>query len=184
MSRLLPQHNVTLLRAESLINDGTALVIYSLTVGSEHLSAAHIRALVALSYGGGIAAGAVVAWLGIQLRRRVRQLGDTLLDNLTIILIPFSAYPVTEQVETSGVLAVVVCGLIMSQDRPGRACRQKLLVASDVSLERRPVRSGRARSASGGPRPVRNRPDRGRGGDRGGGERAGRRPLPVPVRLV
>ncbi|MEU5718012.1 Na+/H+ antiporter [Streptomyces sp. NPDC020403] len=123
VSRLLPRRNVTLLRAESLINDGTALVVYSLavgvTVGSEHLSAAHVSGLVALSYGGGIAAGALVAWLGILLRRRVRGFGDTLLDNLTIILIPFSAYLVAEQVEASGVLAVVVCGLIMSQAAPG-----------------------------------------------------------------
>ncbi|MFD9650919.1 Na+/H+ antiporter [Streptomyces mirabilis] len=119
VSRLLPQRNVTLLRAESLINDGTALVIYSLavgvTVGSEHLSAAHVSGLVALSYGGGIAAGVLVAWLGIRLRRLVRGLGETMLDNLTIILIPFSAYLLAEQVDASGVLAVVVCGLIMSQ---------------------------------------------------------------------
>ncbi|MFE5243872.1 MULTISPECIES: hypothetical protein [unclassified Streptomyces] len=33
VSRLLPQRNVTLLRAESLINDGTALVVYSMAVG-------------------------------------------------------------------------------------------------------------------------------------------------------
>ncbi|MFD9511001.1 cation:proton antiporter domain-containing protein [Streptomyces mirabilis] len=71
--------------------------------------------LVALSYGGGIAAGVLVAWLGIRLRRLVRGLGETMLDNLTIILIPFSAYLLAEQVEASGVLAVVVCGLIMSQ---------------------------------------------------------------------
>ncbi|MCH0556796.1 Na+/H+ antiporter [Streptomyces sp. MUM 16J] len=127
VSRLLPRRNVALLRAESLINDGTALVIYSLavgvTVGSEHLGAAHVSGLVALSYGGGIAAGALVAWLGIRLRRLVRRLGETVLDNLTIILIPFSAYLLAEQVEASGVLAVVVCGLIMSQAGPslGRA---------------------------------------------------------------
>ncbi|WP_405697805.1 cation:proton antiporter [Streptomyces sp. NBC_01185] len=131
VSRLLPRRNVTLLRAESLINDGTALVVYSLavgvTVGSEHLGAAHVSGLMALSYGGGIAAGAVVAWLGIQLRRRVRVLGDTLLDNLTIILLPFSAYLVAEQVEASGVLAVVVCGLVMSQAGPslGRAAARR-----------------------------------------------------------
>ncbi len=82
---------------------------------------------MALSYGGGLAAGAVVAWLGIQLRRRVRRLGDTLLDNLTIILIPFSAYLVAEQLEASGVLAVVACGLIMSQAGPslGRASARR-----------------------------------------------------------
>ncbi|MEU1183621.1 Na+/H+ antiporter [Streptomyces sp. NPDC005820] len=127
VSRLLPRRNVTLLRAESLINDGAALVIYSLavgvTVGSEHLGVAHVSGLVALSYGGGIAAGAAIAWLGIRLRRLVRRLGETMLDNLTIILIPFSAHLLAEQVEASGVLAVVVCGLVMSQAGPslGRA---------------------------------------------------------------
>ncbi|MFF4835499.1 hypothetical protein [Streptomyces sp. NPDC001315] len=48
--------------------------------------------LVALSYGGGIAAGVLVEWLGIRLRHPVRRLGETMLDNLAIILIPFSAY--------------------------------------------------------------------------------------------
>ncbi|MGW2478147.1 cation:proton antiporter domain-containing protein [Streptomyces sp. NPDC001665] len=72
-------------------------------------------------------AGAVVAWFGIQLRRRVGRLGGTLLDNLTIILIPFSAYLVAEQFDASAVLAVVVCGLVMSQAGPslGRAAARR-----------------------------------------------------------
>ncbi|MET7696488.1 Na+/H+ antiporter [Streptomyces sp. NPDC005485] len=122
VSRLLPRRNVTLLRAESLINDGTALVIYSLavgaTVGAEHLSVPHIGGLLLLSYGGGIAAGLLVAWLGILARRRIRTLDDTLIGNLTIILIPFTAYLLAELAEASGVLAVVVCGLVMSQAGP------------------------------------------------------------------
>ncbi|MFJ7072230.1 Na+/H+ antiporter [Streptomyces sp. NPDC098781] len=126
-SRLLPRRNVTLLRAESLINDGTALVVYSLavgvTVGAEHLSVPHVGGLLLLSYGGGIAAGVATAWLGFRLRRRILPLGDTFLSNLAIILIPFTAYLLAELVEASGVLAVVVSGLIMSQVAPhlGRA---------------------------------------------------------------
>ncbi|MEE1799366.1 Na+/H+ antiporter [Streptomyces sp. JV176] len=131
VSRLLPHRNITLLRAESLINDGTALVVYGLavgvTVGSEHLTTTHISALVALSYGGGIAVGVAVAWLGVRVRRRVSALGDALLDNLTILLIPFTAYLLAEFIEASGVLAVVVCGLIMSQAGPslGRAAARR-----------------------------------------------------------
>ncbi|WP_327672720.1 MULTISPECIES: Na+/H+ antiporter [unclassified Streptomyces] len=127
VARLLPRRNVTVLRAESLINDGTALVIYSLavgvTAGADHLSVPHVGGLLLLSYGGGIAAGALIAWLGVQVRRRVRALDDSLLGNLAIILIPFTAYLLAELVEASGVLAVVVCGLIMSQAGPtlGRA---------------------------------------------------------------
>ncbi len=45
LARATPRRNVTLLRTESLINDGTALVIYGLavgvTVGEEHFSLPH-----------------------------------------------------------------------------------------------------------------------------------------------
>jgi hypothetical protein len=64
-----------MLRAESLVNDGTALVVYGLaagiTLGEEHLGTAHIAWLTLLSYGGGATVGVAVAWLGIQLRKRL-----------------------------------------------------------------------------------------------------------------
>ncbi len=73
MSRMLPRRTVTTLRAESLINDGTALVLNGLgvgiTVGQEHLSTTHVAWLILLSYGGGALIGLAVAWLGIQLRK-------------------------------------------------------------------------------------------------------------------
>lgn len=124
---LLPRRNVTILRAESLINDGAALVVYSLavgvTAGAEHLGVPHVAGLLLLSYGGGLAAGVATAWLGVLVRRRIRPLHDPLLGNLAIILIPFTAYLLAELVHASGVLAVVVCGLTMSQAGPrlGRA---------------------------------------------------------------
>ncbi|WP_249938581.1 Na+/H+ antiporter [Streptomyces mirabilis] len=119
VARLLPRRNVTQLRAESLINDGTALVVYGLTVGiavgEEHFSVPHVLGLFLLSYVGGAAAGALTAWVGIQVRRRV---DAPLAENTAILLIPFTAYPFAESIEASGVLAVIACGLIMSQAGP------------------------------------------------------------------
>jgi CPA1 family monovalent cation:H+ antiporter len=119
VARLLPRRNVTQLRAESLINDGTALVVYGLavgiTVGEDHFSVPHVTGLFLLSYVGGAAAGALTAWVGIQVRRRV---DAPLADNTAILLIPFTAYLLAESIEASGVLAVVACGLIMSQAGP------------------------------------------------------------------
>jgi len=113
LARALPRRSVTTLRAESLINDGTALVIYGLavgiTVGEEHLSAPHVGGLLLLSYGGGILAGLATAWLGIQVRRR---LADPVLENVAILLFPFTAYLL------AGLAGVVVCGLIMSWAGP------------------------------------------------------------------
>ena len=124
LARALPRRTVTTLRAESLVNDGTALVVYGLavgvTVGEDSLGALHVSGLFLLSYGGGVLAGVAVAWLSTQARRR---LDDPLLENLLILLTPFSAFLLAEVGHASGVLAVVVCGLIMSQVGPrvGRA---------------------------------------------------------------
>ncbi|MEU5318592.1 Na+/H+ antiporter [Streptomyces sp. NPDC021056] len=115
----LPRRQVTVLRAESLINDGTALVIFGLavglTVGEEHLTLPHVGALFVLAYGGGATVGVAVAWVNMNLRRR---LADPLLGNLVMILAPFTAYLLAELIHASGVLAVVVSGLIMAQVAP------------------------------------------------------------------
>jgi len=132
LARSLPRRTVTTLRAESLVNDGTALVVYGLavgiTVGEESFGALHVSGLFLLSYGGGALAGVLVAWLVTQARRR---LADPLQENVLILLTPFSAFLLAEVVEASGVLAVVVCGLIMSQTGPrvGRADSRQLTTA-------------------------------------------------------
>ena len=119
IERLLPRRQVTALRAESLINDGTALVVYgvavSITVGQEHLAVVHVGWLFLRAYAGGALVGAVVAYGAAQVRRRQV---DPLLGQVTMILIPFTAYLIAERIDASGVVAVVVCGLIMSQIAP------------------------------------------------------------------
>ncbi|MFD9514924.1 Na+/H+ antiporter [Streptomyces mirabilis] len=137
LARMLPRRSITLLRAESLINDGTALVVYGLTVGitvgEEHFSAPHVGWLFLLAYVGGAAAGAVTAWLSIQVRRR---LDDPLLGNVVTILIPFTAFLLAELIKASGVLAVVVAGLIMSQVGPrlvGAATRRQAVAFWSLS---------------------------------------------------
>jgi monovalent cation/hydrogen antiporter len=119
LARSLPRRTVTVLRAESLVNDGTALVIYGLAVGvtrgAEQLGVLHVGGLFLLSYGGGAVAGLVSAWVWNQIRRR---LDDPLLVGVSVIVIPFAAFLLADAVHASGVLAVVVCGLVMSQVAP------------------------------------------------------------------
>ena len=122
LAKALPRRNVTLLRAESLINDGTALVVFGLavgiTAGEEHFTVPHVTALFAVSYVGGAAAGALTAWLVIRARR---VFDDPLLGNVAMILTPFTAYLLAELIHASGVLAAVAAGLIMSQAGPRMA---------------------------------------------------------------
>lgn len=119
LARSLPHRNVTVLRAESLINDGTALVIYAVAVGivagDGDYTPLSISGILALSYGGGIVSGLLVAWAGIWVRRRIQ---DPVLNNVATFITPFAAFLLAEETGGSGVLAVVVVGLIMSQAGP------------------------------------------------------------------
>jgi CPA1 family monovalent cation:H+ antiporter len=115
----LSHRDLTVLRAESLVNDGTALVIYSLavgiTVGHEHLTFLHVSGLVLLAYGGGAAIGAVMAILGAMIRRRI---SNPMLETVTVLLVPFAAFTLADAIDASGVLAVVIAGAMMGRAAP------------------------------------------------------------------
>jgi CPA1 family monovalent cation:H+ antiporter len=128
LARGLPRRTVTVLRAESLINDGTALVLYGLavgvTVGEEELTGWHVTWLLVLAYGGGVLAGGLVGLISWQLRLRM---DDPMLEAIAMLVTPFAAFLLADAIHGSGVLAVVACGLFMSQVAPritGAATRQ------------------------------------------------------------
>ncbi len=111
----LPRRSLTTLRAESLINDGTALVIYAIAVDAAvsgaqiDLGGAALQFIA--SYGFAILIGLAVAAVVIGIRRIVpeRPVVSTL-----SVLTPFLAYLPAELLHVSGVVAVVVCGLALS----------------------------------------------------------------------
>ncbi|KQO05421.1 hypothetical protein ASF06_18195 [Agreia sp. Leaf244] len=115
----LPRRAGTILRTESLVNDGTALVLYAIALGSVvsgssiSLGGAIIRFVA--SYAFGIAIGLVVGLAVVQLRKLVR---DRRLANTLSILTPFLAFLPAEFFGVSGVVAVVSCGLLLSQTGP------------------------------------------------------------------
>jgi CPA1 family monovalent cation:H+ antiporter len=119
LARDLPRRTVTVLRAESLVNDGTALAIYGLAVGvtvsGEQITGWHVTWLLVLAYGGGVLAGVLIGLLSWQVRRRM---DDPMLEGIAMLVTPFVAFLLAEAVHASGVLAVVVCGLFMSQVTP------------------------------------------------------------------
>ena len=119
LARALPRRFLTTLRTESLVNDGTALVIYGIavaaTVGGGHVDAGHVTWMFVVAYAGGALAGLVTASLAMLVRRH---LDDPLLENLVSVVTPFAAFLLAEVVGASGVLAVVACGLAVSQTGP------------------------------------------------------------------
>ncbi|MDQ1732364.1 MAG: monovalent cation/hydrogen antiporter [Pseudonocardiales bacterium] len=123
--RALPTSLVTVLRAESLINDGTALVILAVAIqAADHHQfgpgAITLRAVE--SYGVGIAVGLAVTVL---LLVAVRRIAEPLVNASFAISLPFLAAVPAEALHGSGVVAVVTCALVGSRSArrlvPGRA---------------------------------------------------------------
>lgn len=114
LGRMLPRRNFMLLKAESLTNDGTALVLYALAVGATlggYYTPIDIVGLFALSYAGGAVTGILVAGAAYLLLVRTR---DPLIINVVLLIIPFAAFLLAEVIGASGVLAVVAAGLLIS----------------------------------------------------------------------
>ena len=119
MSRLgAPTRVVTILEAESLINDAVALTAFSLAVEAiahpftvEHALLRLLQVVV-----GGIAYGLVVAVVIGRVRHHVRDPG---LQILITLITPFVAYIPAEQLNVSGVLATVVAGVYLGTRTEG-----------------------------------------------------------------
>ncbi len=111
----LPRQITLVLSGESLVNDASALVIYRLALraasGDEfHLAQALAQfPVVAL---GGVAVGLLLAFLLHQVHQRIEQ---PLIETAMTLLAPYGAYLFAEELHVSGVLAVVVCGLVLSR---------------------------------------------------------------------
>ncbi|WP_109510286.1 Na+/H+ antiporter [Nocardioides speluncae] len=113
----LPRRIVTILEGEALLNDATALVALrtAIAAGAGGVTLLEVGTDFALAAGGGVLFGLVafivVAWL----RKRVT---DPLLDTAISLVTPFAAYIAAEKVHASGVLAVVVAGLLLGHKAP------------------------------------------------------------------
>lgn len=137
LARRLPRRTLTTLRAESLINDGTALVLFALAVdaatGDGSPSMLELFGRLVGSYGGGIVAGLVTSGAVVVIRRR---LDDPLRDGALSVLTPFIAFLLAEVVHASGIVAVVVAGLVLAYHAPriiGARSRLQVLAFWELS---------------------------------------------------
>ena len=102
-----------LVEAESLLNDGTAAVLFSLViaaVGGGSFSGIQVVGNFAYVVVGGIAWGAAVALLGVGLAGKAH---DHLVEITLSLLSAYASFLLAERFHCSGVLASLTAGLIM-----------------------------------------------------------------------
>jgi len=112
----LSHKTLTILEGESLINDASALVAYRFAVaavtGSAFVLWKAAFDFALLLVGGvvvGVIIGRILAFTLLKLRHNTMVLLSLLL------LMPFVTYLIAEEIEVSGVIAVVTLGLVISQ---------------------------------------------------------------------
>jgi Na+/H+ antiporter len=114
----LPPRLITLIQGEGLLNDATALTLFTVAVGAaqgDGFSTPAAAGEFVVAAVGGVAAGLVVAF-GVRPLRRLRR--DPLSSNAISLATPFVAYLLGEALHVSGVLAVVVAGLVIGHNTP------------------------------------------------------------------
>ncbi|HEY2507720.1 MAG TPA: Na+/H+ antiporter [Streptosporangiaceae bacterium] len=114
----LPHRMLTLIGGEGLLNDGTALTTWQVAVAATiggGFSLAMAAGRFVLAAGGGLVVGLVIGYLVRWARRFLR---DPLAANTVSLATPFLAYFVGEEAHVSGVLAVVIAGLLAGHDAP------------------------------------------------------------------
>jgi monovalent cation/hydrogen antiporter len=100
-----------LVEGEAMINDGTALVAYRVALAAAvqgTFSAGDALLDFVLNATGGVAVGLAIGWLGTQI---VRRQTDVSLSIFVTVLVAYGSYVIAEEIEVSGVLAAVVCGI-------------------------------------------------------------------------
>jgi CPA1 family monovalent cation:H+ antiporter len=110
----VPRRLQLLLEGESLFNDGTAIVIFNLALIYALSSAAGFNWAFSLIdflriSGGGLAIGAI---LGTLISQMIARIDDYLIETTLTSVLAYGAYLIAEAVGVSGVLAVVMAGLI------------------------------------------------------------------------
>jgi CPA1 family monovalent cation:H+ antiporter len=114
----IPGRILTILEGEGLVNDATALILFSFAVaavtgGGFSLTGAGLSFAVIVV--GEIGWGLLIGWGALALRRWAH---ETRVEIVFALLTPFAAFWVPEALGGSGVLATVVAGLFVSWNGP------------------------------------------------------------------
>jgi monovalent cation/hydrogen antiporter len=113
----LPPRLITLIEGEGLLNDATALTTFTVAIAAvtSGFNAGQFGLNFFIATIGGIAVGIAIALI---LRFSRRFFHESLMVNSLSLVTPFAAYLAAESIHGSGVLAVVVAGLIIGHGAP------------------------------------------------------------------
>ncbi len=113
----LPRRIVTILEGESLLNDATALVALRTAIAATGvITAWEVGLDFLVAAGGGVLVGVVFFVVVGKVRKYVVR--DPLMDTAISLVVPFGSYIAAELIHASGIIAVVIAGLLLGHKAP------------------------------------------------------------------
>lgn len=135
----IPDRQGSILKGELLLNDASGIVSFQFAIAAAvtgSFSLLNATGNFFVEFLGGIAVGALLAYIGKFLVNKARSLGveNTTFHVLFEILVPLLVYSIADAVHVSGIIAVVVAGLInvISPHAIGPSISRMNIVSSSV----------------------------------------------------
>ncbi|SOD70460.1 sodium/proton antiporter (CPA1 family) [Jatrophihabitans sp. GAS493] len=113
----MPRRTISILEGESLFNDATSLVALNTAIAAitRDITVGEVAARFLLAAVGGIVIGIAVATVLGYIRKHI---DEPVLDTTLSFVAPYVAFVPAEAVHSSGVVAVVITGLLLSHTAP------------------------------------------------------------------
>jgi CPA1 family monovalent cation:H+ antiporter len=127
----LPRRLVSILEGESLVNDGTgltALKVALVAAAAGSVTLLEVTGVFVIAVTVGVVVGGLGGWLFAFVLRRSNDLVPA---NALVLVAPFLLYAVAEEFDGSGILAVVVAGLVIAHAQnsdPGHSGRVQSVI--------------------------------------------------------
>ncbi len=129
-----PDRLGTLIEAESVFNDGTAIVIFAIAVstlsGSLSLVDAGVSILLTVTVSGLIGLGA-----GFLAGRLIRRLDDHLIELSITLVLAYGTYILADLIHESGIIATVVAAMVLGVSSRGGSMSERSREAVDTVWE-------------------------------------------------
>ena len=130
----VPPALATMVDGESLLNDGTGLVLFAIAVQAVVLPPGPLEATIGFvgTVGVSVAIGLITGWLATRL---ISLIDDHLLELTISVVLAYGSYLLADRFGLSGVISTVVAAIILGNFGPGRSMTETGADAIDTVWE-------------------------------------------------
>ena len=132
-----PRRLQVLIEGESLLNDGTAIIFFTLVLGATGAPGLGASATVVTDFLYIVGAGVIVgAFIGLAVDQGIRRLHDPTVEVMLTTIAAYGSFVAAERVGASGVIATVTAGMLCgsSDARSGLSVPARMAVAHVLGI--------------------------------------------------